>query len=301
MTARSSRASAAGPQGAALKRVCVLIVNYNSGPWLARCIRALKAEGAPWPEVRVLDNASIDGSALTLTPMPGLEVIQSDKNLGFGLGINQLARNVDSEFLLILNPDCLLVAESLQRLVAELDAWPDVALVSGRVFDMHGKEQRGSRRQLPSPDRLRKEFFRPRSSGAVDLVHQSAPEKACVVEAVSGACILIRTHVFKDLGGFDARFPMHFEDLDLMARLGANGQQIRLVPNVVISHAGGVSSSHRPFRVEWNKHCGLWLYMNKHCSGRWFWLSRPLWAAAIAGHFLLRCPVVLWRGLTRSR
>jgi GT2 family glycosyltransferase len=279
----------------ALERVCVLIVNYNSGKWLSRCVRALKGRGSRLPEIRVLDNGSVDGSPDQLPDMPGLSILRSDANLGFGPGINKLASTVTQDYMLILNPDCLLVAESLERLIEELDTWPEAALVSGRIFDMSGNEQRGSRRQLPSPKRLRNEVLKFHFSSGVDLTHLPAPEGPCEVEAVSGACMLVRRDQFNALGGFDVGFPMHFEDLDLMARLRAAHQQIRLVPDVAISHAGGVSSRHRPLQVEVDKHRGLWRYLIKHCQAQWPWWSRPLWAAAIVAHFLLILPIAFLR------
>ncbi|MEN1729048.1 MAG: glycosyltransferase family 2 protein [Pseudomonadota bacterium] len=297
MTAQSESfpSPAQGPTAPALERVCVLIVNYNSGQWLGRCLRALKGTGARLPDIRILDNASVDGSVDDLPDMPGVQIIRSEENLGFGPGVNRLASEVEHEFILILNPDCLLVAKSLERLIQEMDAWPDTALVSGRIFDMSGDEQRGSRRQLPSPGRLRNEVLKFHFGSGVDLTHLPPPRSACEVEAVSGACMLIRTSVFNSLDGFDVGFPMHFEDLDLMARIGEASHAIRLVPDVAISHAGGVSSQHRPVQVELDKHRGLWRYLVKHCRSQWPWWSRPLWAAAIALHFLLIAPLALLR------
>lgn len=279
----------------ALSRVCVLIVNYNSGRWLGRCIRAIKGNGVASPLIRVLDNASEDGSTADLPDMPGLELIHSDQNLGFGPGINALARGVEQEFLLILNPDCLIVGKSLERLIAELDAFPRAAMCSGRIFDMSGNEQRGSRRQLPNRRRLRNEVLRFHFSSGVDLTHLPPPEEACEVEAVSGACMLIRREVFDDLGGFDFGFPMHFEDLDLMARLRNAGHGIRLLPDVAISHAGGVSSRHRRLTVEIDKHRGLWRFLSKHCRQDWPVWSRLLWAVAITAHLALILPIARWR------
>ncbi len=278
-----------------LARVTVIIVNYNSGRWLARCVRALKGKTARLPRVLVLDNASDDGSVDDLPAMPGLEVIRSPENLGFGRGVNHLLDRVDSEFLLILNPDCLLVADGLAALVSDLDDHPDTALVSGRIFDMTGNEQRGSRRQLPGPKRVLNEVFRFRFGAGVDLTHLPASSDAASVEAVSGACMLIRTDVFKSLGGFDVGFPMHFEDLDLMARLQQAGWKLRLVPEVAISHAGGISSLSRPVKVQFDKHRGLWRYLNKHSRNRWPVWSRPLWLFGIWVHFVLILPIVIWR------
>jgi N-acetylglucosaminyl-diphospho-decaprenol L-rhamnosyltransferase len=281
--------------GQALGRVTAVIVNYNSGPWLARCLRALKGKGARYPEVIVLDNASEDDSLENLSDMPGLRIIKAEKNLGFGQGVNRVLEHVDREYLLIVNPDCLLVPEGLVSLVAELDAHPEAGLVSGRIFDMSGKEQRGSRRQLPGPRRVLNEVIRFRAGNGVDLTHMPAPMTPGEVEAVSGACMLLRTEAFRQLGGFDPGYPMHFEDLDLMARLPRAGWTVRLEPSVAISHAGGISSRRSPIRVMISKHRGLWRYLNKHCHDRWPTWSRPLWWLAIWTHALLMIPIVLLR------
>ena len=283
------------PATSPLSRVTAVVVNYNSGPWLGRCIRALKGRGARYPQVIVVDNASDDESWHDLPDMPGLRVERLSSNLGFGRGVNHVLDAIDSEFLLIINPDCLLVPEGLMELLGDLDAHPEAALVSGRIFDMSGNEQRGSRRQLPGPRRVLNEVFRFRGGTGVDLTHLPSPADATAVEAVSGACMLLRTSVFREMGGFDSGFPMHFEDLDLMARLQKAGWSVRLVPSVAISHAGGVSSRRRPVRVMLDKHRGLWRYLGKHCRDRWPLWSRPLWWVGLWCHALIMVPVALWK------
>ena len=278
-----------------LARVAAVVVNYNSGPWLGRCIRALKGRGARYPQVIVVDNASDDESCRDLPDMPGFRIERLSSNLGFGRGVNHVLDQIDSEFLLIINPDCLLVPEGLTELVEDLASHPEAALVSGRIFDMSGNEQRGSRRQLPGPRRVLNEVFRFRLGTGIDLTHVPSPADAMAVEAVSGACMLVRTCAFRDLGGFDPGFPMHFEDLDLMARLQKAGWSVRLVPSVAISHAGGVSSRRRPVRVMLNKHRGLWRYLGKHCRDRWPLWSRPLWWVGLWCHALIMVPVALWK------
>ncbi|TVR96655.1 MAG: glycosyltransferase family 2 protein [Wenzhouxiangellaceae bacterium] len=294
MSAESATAAPLAPP-ATLARVTAVIVNYNSGPWLARCIRALKGKGARLPLLLVIDNASDDDSLDNLPPMPGLDIVRNSSNLGFGRGVNSALERVTTPYLLILNPDCLMVPEGLAALVRDMDAHPEAGLVSGRIYDMSGNEQRGSRRQLPGPRRVLNEFLRFRMGPVIDLTHLPSPSEPGEVEAVSGACMLVRTEAFRALNGFDAGFPMHFEDLDLMSRLQQAGWTVRLVPDVAISHAGGVSSRRRPVRVMVSKHHGLWRYLNKHCRNRWPVWVRPLWWLGIWLHAALMVPVVLWR------
>jgi len=278
-----------------IDRVTAVIVNYNSGPWLLRCVRALRGNSAALPAVEVIDNDSEDGSSERVADLPGLRVRRAPRNLGFARGVNTAARSVQTEFLLVINPDCLLVPEALLALIADLDAHPRAGLVSGRVFDMSGNEQRGSRRRLPTRRRLLEELLPWRRRAGVDLTHLPAPDGPDEVEAVSGACMLLRRRAFLEVGGLDKHYPMHFEDLDLMARLSAAGWTIRLLPDVVVSHAGGVSSRSRPVRVMWNKHRGLWRYLNQHPELPWPWWSRALWWLTIHAHAAVMIPVTLWR------
>lgn len=280
-----------------LARVGVLIVNYNAGRWLKRAIDTLRPEGAVWPQVVVVDNGSRDGSLEALDASenrPGITIDRAGANLGFAAGINRAAEHCDRELLLLLNPDCLIPPDHLARLVIELDAHPEAALVSGRIVDERGNEQRASRRRLPTPARVLRETL-PFATGGVDLTRTPAPENPVEAEAVSGACMLVRAEVFRKLGGLDQRYPMHFEDLDLFARLGEAGWTIRWLPDVEIVHAGGASSRRRPARVLIAKHRGLWRYLARHCSDRWPRWQRPLWALLLGLHLAVRLPLA-WLG-----
>lgn len=273
---------------AALQRVAVLIVNYNAGRWLARCVRSVRHEGAQEPAVHIVDNGSTDDS------LSGLEtgniiIDRAGANLGFAVGMNRAASNTDRELLLILNPDAEISPDALARLVAELDAHPECVLVSGRVVGHDGREQRGSRRRAPTAIRVIAELV-PGLTG-IDLTGSACPQAPCELEAVSGACFLVRAAAFRSAGGFDEGYALHFEDLDLFVRLRAGQGTIRWVPEVTIHHAGGVSSSKHALRVMRSKHKGLARYLKLHVvcgSRRWQW---PLWRLALAISRLLRTPI----------
>jgi len=281
--------------GNPLARVTAVVVNYNSGLWLARCVDNLRGHRSKLPEVIVIDNASSDGSVEELPALEGITVRRAHRNLGFGRGVNQALRSVSTDYVLVINPDCLIVPSALVRLVEELDAHPEAAMASGRVFDMSGNEQRGSRRRLPTRDQVLAEVLPFSRRPGIDLTNQPPPENAEEVEAVSGACMLVRMRALDEVGGFDPAYHMHFEDLDLMARLQEAGWRIRLDPSVIVSHAGGVSSRRRALGVMLAKHRSLWRYLNKHCAEGWSPGSRFLWRTAIVLHALMRLPLELFR------
>lgn len=308
--AQTPAGTGAGSLEDRLARVNVLVVNYNAGDWLARSLACIRPEGAGEPNLVVVDNGSIDGSLDAIEPPaspgwkgngPGQSIIidRVGRNTGFAAGVNRAAGHARLEFLLILNPDCLIYPPALARLVDELDGHPDCALVSGKVLGCDGKEQRGSRRRLPTPSRIVNELL-PLGGAGIDTTNTPPPIEPTEVEAVSGACMLVRRDAFVELGGMDEGYPLHFEDLDLFARLIRRGWTLRWVPEAEILHAGGRSSGHRPVAVLWARHRGLWRYLNRHCAPQWPRWQRPLWLLALVLSAAVRTPWVWIAARLRS-
>ncbi|MCA1780104.1 MAG: glycosyltransferase family 2 protein [Xanthomonadaceae bacterium] len=284
-----------------LSRVTVVIVNYNAGHWLQRCVESLRPRQSAKPELTIIDNGSRDGSLDFASGRPEIAIDRVGSNLGFARAINRACRGRGREYLLILNPDCLISRVDLAELINELDRHPEAALASGRVLDQNGQEQRGSRRRLPTPRRIVDELLR-KSSNGIDLSQTHAPTGPIEVEAVSGACMLVRRAAFDQLGGMDERYPLHFEDLDLFARLSSAGWKLRWTPAVSVVHAGGQSSKSRPVAVLWAKHIGLWRYLVRHCpADQWPRWQRPAWALMIALSLAVKTPVTWLAGVLGPR
>ncbi len=281
----------------ALRRVGVLIVNYNAGPWLKRGLDRLLAGSGESLQVVIVDNGSTDDS-LDGLPTGNVTIDRAGSNLGFGPGMNRAAGATERELLLLLNPDAELSADDLARLVAELDSHPDAVLVAGRVVDAEGREQRGSRRRAPTAGRILAELLGGNGRG-IDLTGTRAPDTPTELEAVSGACMLVRADAFHAVGGFDEGYPLHFEDLDLFARLRAAGGRLRWVPGVMIRHVGGVSSRGRSLHFMRSKHRGLMRYVRRHiATGPSAW-QRPFWWLALTASRLLRTPLAALRDRRR--
>lgn len=299
---------------AMLARIDVLIVNYNAGPWLARAVQSIQQDHAVQqsvqhdqgaePGILIVDNGSVDSSLAALEPSDRLIIDRAGHNLGFAGAIQRGLKHLRREFVLVLNPDCLITPTDLIRLEQELHNHPEAGLVSGRVVGEDGLEQRASRRQLPTPQRILAELLPGRSdqdSSGIDLSRTPAPDQVIEIEAVSGACMLIRRAALEQVGGFDTGYPLHFEDLDLFARLRQAGWIIRWCPDVNILHVGGQSSKKRPVHVLWAKHRGLWRYLNRHCKDQWPVWQRPIWAAMLITHALARTPLVWFQTLRTER
>jgi len=232
-------------------RVSAILVNYNAGPELRRALRSVADElaGSAWEAV-VVDNASSDGSADVVEEFaPRVRAIRNAGNVGFATAVNQGLAATAAPRVLIMNPDCRLVAGAVAAMEAALDADPDCALVGPRVLNPDGTEQ-GSVRGDPNmltglfgrTSRLRRLLpFVPAARRNV-LTDAGTAGGERVVDWVSGACVLARRDALEAVGGFDEGYFLYWEDADLCRRLRAAGRRIRYAPDAVAVHRAGVSS-----------------------------------------------------------
>ena len=248
----------------------------------------------------------VDGSAETLRSLmgnrPELEIVFNSDNLGFAPAVNVAARRTDADWVLILNPDCILEAKTLGRLKSALEADEKAALAGPAVYDESGNIQRATLRRFPSPWkslvtasglwRLGERF--PLFQG-VEIDASELKEGTPVCEAVSGACMLIRRGAFEAVGFLDEAYAMHCEDLDLMYRLRERGWHCLYVPQARCLHEQGLSSRSRPSWVHFQKHRGMARFFGKFQAKSTFPPLRVLVYAGIWLRFLLLWPLVLIR------
>lgn len=252
--------------------VSLIIVNYNACQCLVACVSsALDQVG----EVIVVDNASSDNSVERLaTVFPGdrrLKIVRNQENLGFAAGCNIGTEHSTGDYLFFLNPDCVLMPDSVSHLLRVLDEHQDVGMVGGLLVNPDGTEQAGGRRAIPTPWRS---FVRatalsnfadrwPRLFLDFHLHKQPLPTHPIEVEAISGACMLVRCEAMRDVGHWDEGYFLHCEDLDLSMTLRRKGWKIMFVPDVRIVHDQGACSRSRPIFVEWHKHRGMMRFYRK--------------------------------------
>lgn len=276
---------------------CV-VVNYNAGHLLAECVTALLAQDEP-VEVVVVDNASDDQSLAHLDgvlPAAGrVRILRNPRNRGYAQAANRGTEGFPSGFIAFVNPDCRPAGDAVRRLREALEGRPGDALAGAWVTDPDGAEQRGTRRRLPTPWRALMTFSgleRWAGSGGVNVAGPR-PAETEAVEAVNGACFLVRAGDFHGAGGFDTGYFLHCEDLDLFRRLRDRGRGLCLVPAARAVHVKGVSSRRAPARVHWHKHRGMMRYLfAHHARGRdWPWLLPALLGLWL--HFLLLLPARL--------
>ena len=252
--------------------VSLIIVNYNAGHSLRDCVASALSQVK---EVIVVDNASIDGSVEKIEAAfrcdQRLKVVRNRENRGFAAACNVGLELSSGRNLFFLNPDCVLDPGSVTRLLQVLELYPDVGMVSGVLVNPDGSEQAGGRRAVPTPWRSFVRAFGlscfagrwPRLFFDFHLHKQPLPTHPIDVEAVSGACMLVRRTAMQDVGHWDEGYFLHCEDLDLSMTLRSKGWKIMFVPDVrIVHHKGGCSDSH-PLLVEWHKHRGMMRFYSK--------------------------------------
>lgn len=231
----------------------ILIVTYNSAGLIGGLLDHLRqemfAEGEQLnAEVIVIDNASKDGTAgLVHRKFPWVNLVASPVNLGFAAGNNLAASQAQGRHLLLLNPDALPEPGALRRGVALMDANPLVGLGGGELLGTDGSRQ-PSARMFP---RLRDELFtlsglaarRPTSRFFARLDRRWAdPDRDAVVDWIPGAFVFIRSQLFARLGGFDERFFMYYEEVDLCRRMSELDRAVQYWPSLKATHIGGASA-----------------------------------------------------------
>ena len=230
-----------------------VLVNYNAGAELERAIRSISDElaGHAWEGV-VVDNASIDGSTVAVETFAGhVRLINNSTNAGFARGVNQGVAATSAPYVLIMNPDCRLMAGAIGALRAVLDAHPQCAIVGPRILNPDGSVQGSAR---GDPDMLTGLFGRTgilrrvvpfmsiaRRNVVVDEAIRSGQDSV-VVDWLSGACMLARRDALAAVNGFDERFFLYWEDADLCRRLRARGYHVRYAPGATAIHRVGQSS-----------------------------------------------------------
>ena len=251
--------------------LAAVIVNYNAGPELASALQSIADEmGSRGWEAVVVDNASIDGSSdLASVFAPHTRVVRNAVNVGFGRGINQGVAASTAPLILIMNPDCRLEHGALATMRAELEGRQRCAIVGPRVLDPDGSEQGSAR---GDPDMLTGLFGRTGllrnllPSSSVSRRNVVSNGESATVDWVSGACMLVRRTAFDDVGGFDARYFLYWEDADICRRLRARGHEIRYVPTATAVHRVGHSSKTARAASIKAFHESAYLYYSTHVA-----------------------------------
>ncbi len=249
--------------------VTVVIVNWNSGELLERCVAMLMAQSTRPSRIIVVDNDSADGSAERVRQLGGVEVVLVGANLGFAKANNLAIRETRTDFVALINPDAFPEADWLERLLEAARGHPEVAAFGSRQM-VHGADNTldgigdvyhfsgliwrdGHGRPYSRADGVDGEIFSPCAGAA-----------------------LYRRAALEDVGGFDEDYFCYVEDVDLGFRLQLAGYKSMYVANSVVYHVGSACSGgqHSDFAVYHGHRNLVWAFV-KNMPGVLFWVFLP--------------------------
>jgi GT2 family glycosyltransferase len=249
----------------------IVIVNWNSGPYLEKCIRSIYENTRRVDfKIVVVDNNSSDGSAACL-PIGGNElIVRSNTNLGFAKACNLGAKKSNADFLLFLNPDTIIKSSSIESALDCLIVSPEKGIVGIRHESEEGKT-------IPSCSRFLKLRFLINDVTGLSKVFGRRLKPATimtdwdhndsrVVDQVMGSFMLMRRSDFEFLGGFDEKFFVYFEDMDIARRIVNIGKYSYYLNSVSIIHSGCVSSNQVKSKRLFYSLSGRIKYSRKHHS-----------------------------------
>lgn len=255
-----------------------VVVNYNAGPLLIDCVRSILDDtSAGVPEVVVVDNGSTDGSIEALRTeiisdaTSCVEVIITGMNLGYARAANLGIAATTVPVIAVLNPDTVTHAGTAAAVLGRLDEDEGLGVVGPCVRNTDGSVY-PSARCVPSVPiavghGLLKSFWPKnpftRSYRGTDL----DPEVAREVDWVSGAAIWLRRSALDEVGGWDERYFMYVEDVDLCWRMRGHGWRVAYEPTGSIEHVQGVSTARVPYRMIAEHHRSLWRFAERRWRG----------------------------------
>lgn len=225
-----------------MKKVAVVILNWNGCDLLKKFLPSVIANTPEWAEIIVADNGSTDGSIdLLNTDFPAIRLMRFDRNYGFAEGYNRAINQLDHTYCVLLNSDVEVTPHWLDAPLAALDADPTLACAQPKIRSQQHKdyfEYAGAAGGFM--DRYGYPFCRGRILDVVEKDEGQYDEPAYILWA-SGACLFVRTALYKEVGGMDAGFFAHQEEIDMCWRLRSRGYRLICTPQSVVYHVGGAT------------------------------------------------------------
>lgn len=276
-------------------RVSVILVAYESGPTLALCLEALRAQTFTDFEVILVDNGCSDGAARDAAAAdPSIRLVEPGTNLGFAAGVNRAAALARGRHLALINPDAYADPDWLERLIAAASAYPAVRCFASRQLMAEDPRKLDGLGDVMSVTGFP---FR----GGYGGRDKPGAQVGEVFSACGGA-MLIETALFEDLGGFDERLFCYCEDVDLGYRMRLRGEPTLVIPQAVVRHEGSASTGgpRSEFAAYHGTRNRLWVFV-KDTPPLLFWPSIPLHMIVtlvlFVSHAIRGEVAAPWRGL----
>lgn len=254
-------------------RVAVVILNFNTRKWLEKLLPSVLQTQYDNLEIIVADNASTDDSVVFLKQnYAQVGIIQLEKNYGFAGGYNECLKQVEADYFVLLNSDVEVTPNWVQPIIDELENTPNAVACQPKILAYNQKEQF---EYAGAAGGYLDTFAYPFCRGRIiDQTEQDTGQynDAREVFWASGAAMFIRADKFREVGGLDARFFAHMEEIDLCWRLKNKGYKILVQPKAVVYHVGGGTLSRQnPRKTYLNFHNCLAMMVKNMPSGQLWW------------------------------
>jgi N-acetylglucosaminyl-diphospho-decaprenol L-rhamnosyltransferase len=271
---------APAPPDPAEADLAVVIVNYNAGEYLKRCLASLATHrGDARVDVLVIDNASDDGShARAVAAHPWARLIENPTNVFLSPAWNQGIRETKAPYVLLLNPDAEIWSGTLADYLEAARLHPRAGIVGPKVLNPDGTVYASGRAFPGLADAVGHALLGSVAPGNpfTRRYRLQAWDRTTerVVDWVSGCCMLMPRQALEDVSGFDENFPLYAEELDIATRLRDAGWSVLFTPSVQIIHQIGVSTgrSRRMLRMHSSS---VYRYYRKHRAGGWRRVTLP--------------------------
>ena len=252
--------------------ISIIIVNYNASRLLKDCIDSIYREATTVPfDIWVADNDSTDTSVpMVRQNFPHVNLIENKENVGFAKANNQAIKKCTGDYILLLNPDTIVLQNAVEKTVDFMDENSTIGICGCKVLNEDGTLQFACRRSIPTPGvaffrltGLSRLFPNSKVMAKYNLTYLN-PNEANEVDAVSGAFLMVRKQVVDNIGTLDERFFMYGEELDWCLRTKKAGWKVMYYPDAEIIHYKGECSKHNSRKAAFEFYRSMYLFHKKH-------------------------------------
>ncbi|GAB3029836.1 glycosyltransferase family 2 protein [Parafrigoribacterium mesophilum] len=262
--------------------VHLVTVSYYSGPYIARMLRSVARATNGETAITIVNNARDDAELDVVISKTNVKaaIITLDSNRGYGGAVNAANKSSQphSEWLLVVNPDLSFDPGAIDELLRVGMSDPAIGVVGPLIYT-GAREVYPSARNLPSlrngvGHALFSRIWKGNPWTRAYLSDHEVPPRARSAGWVSGACMMVRRRAFESIGGFDEKFFMYFEDVDLCARLGRAGWRILYAPSAEVHHVGGHATEQVNRKMVRAHHTSAYIYLAARYSAWYLWPLR---------------------------
>ncbi|WP_044115002.1 glycosyltransferase [Anaerophaga thermohalophila] len=260
-------------------QVSIIIVNYNTKKLTIECINSIiKHTKDITYEIVLVDNNSTDDSVQYFKKLKGIKLIESRKNLGFGGGNNLGVKNAIGKYILLLNPDTILLNNAVKLFYDYMESTKDnVGVIGCNLLDSDGAQGLTYVNFKSIKNHLKFSFNILCKKLNINLPKRIVDTKAPYdVDGVLGADMFMKKELFTNLNGFDTSFFLYVEEVELQKRIADKNYLRRIIPGPLIIHLEGGSSNKNGKQLKYSTiYCleeGTLRYIHKHYSKLYYFL-----------------------------